>query len=320
MKQFYLWIRCRRYKPNGGKPWGYREAGWLDKDTKEVLQPRPCYQCKGKHRHRRYMLALRGSKKGQALCIWHYVSRRPVEADRLMRKLVRPLSIGVLSLILIVSGLTFLTFNRSKILFRSAVTNQQIENVVDWAMTIANNVPRETLRQEIETVNEESEGNTVLFVAGVAMLRVEGVFDPSHIGKKKEDGRWVPSGARGTGAVLESHLPELIKAHVKGIKEKTDLNHPVYGTRASMFILRQCRQTAKGNTMRTAKIYLQGEGTKYEAVSWNMSLEDYFKKWVNTMGEIMLVLDTHADAESPPSKKTKVGDSKDGDTRDVHTP
>ena len=292
MKQLYLWLRCRRYSPNGGKPWGFREAGWIDKETKDVLQRRPCYQCKGKHRHRRYMLALRGSKKGQALCIWHYVSRRPVEAERLMLKLVRPLSIGVLALILVVLGVTYLTFNRSKILFRSAVTSRQIENVVDWAMTVANNVPRATLRQEIETVNEESEGNVVLFVAGVATLRVEGVFDPSHIGKKKEGGRWVPSGARGGMAVLESHLPELIKARVKGIKEKTDLNHPVYGTRAGMFYVKQYRQRAKGNIMRMSKLYLQGEGTKYEAVAWNMSLEDYFKKFVNTMGEIMLVLDS----------------------------
>ncbi len=302
MRQFYLWIRCRRYKPNGGKPWGYREAGWIDKDTKEVLQPRPCYQCKGKHRHRRYMLALRGSKKGQALCIWHYVSRRPVEADRLMRKLVRPLSIGFLSLILIVSGLTFLTFNRSKILFRSAVSGQQLENVVEWASRRTPNVARETIRREVETINEESP-NLAFFVLGCALIDTESKWDPGHRGMMRDKtGHLIPSGARGPGAVVASLHPEEMRR--AGCREDKDLHHAVLGTRTAMECLKNYMRKARGNTSTGLRFYLQGEGTKYQGVDWNMSPDKYFTVTSNTQGEIMLALDTH-EGETNGAAQTK---------------
>ncbi len=311
MRQFYLWLRCRRYQPNGGKVWGYREAGWVDKDTKEIIQARPCSHCKGKHRHQRYMLGLEDNNKNQALCIWHYVSRRPVEAERLMLWLVRPLSIGVLALLIVASGSTWMAFSHKKVLFRSVVTPQQIENVVDWASKRAPNVARETIRQEVETINEKSP-NLAFFVLGCALVDIESKWDPGHRGMMRDKkGKLVPSGARGPGAVVASLHPEEMRR--AGCREDQDLHHPVLGTRTAMECLKYYMTKAGGNTSTGLRFYLQGEGTKYQGVDWNMSPEKYLVATVNAEGEIMLVLDSKGQPEKPvvPPKK-KAGERKGG--------
>jgi hypothetical protein len=58
---------------------------------------------------------------------------------------------------------------------------------------------------------------------------------------------------------------------------------------------------ARGNTSTGLRFYLQGEGTKYQGVDWNMTPERYFVVTVNTEGAIMMVLDS----------KGKEGEAKD---------
>jgi hypothetical protein len=306
MKQFYLWLRCRWYKPNGGKHWQYTEAG--GPDFKSAFS---CGRCKHKRRRNRYMVGLQEGNRNQVLCIYHYVLQVPGEAERLMLKLVRPLSIGVLALILVVLGLTYIAFSHKKVLFRSVVTPQQIENVVDEIAARKPNVCREILTQEVEAVADASP-DLAFFALTCGIIDVEtgGTWDPGTRSKvKNRADKWVPGTALGLGGVLKSHLEELKRAGiVPKDADESILFHPVYGARACVYYVNQyVMEKAKGNTKWGLKLYLQGEGDKYAQVEWNMRLEDYFTRAINAMGRFMLVLDTHADAGSPLSKKTEGG-------------
>jgi len=302
MRQFYLWFRCRWYKPNGGKHWQYTEAG--GQDCKSAF---PCSRCKHKRRHNRYMVGLQENNKNQVLCIQHYIQEVPAEAERLMLKLVRPLSIGVLVLILVVLGLTYIAFSHKKVLFRSVVTPQQIENVVDEIAARKPNVCREILTQEVEAVAGASPDVAFFALAcGVIDVETGGTWDPGTRSKvKNKAGKWVPGTAYGLGGVLKSHLPELKGAGiVPRDADESILYHPVYGAWACVYYVNQyVMERAKGNTQRGLKLYLQGEGDKYANVEWNMRLEDYFTRAINAMGRFMLVLNTRADAPQPLNSK-----------------
>lgn len=311
-KRAFIWIISHLwfYKPNGGKWYRYEEG-------KGNYRP-ICDHCDGRRRHRRYMVGLEGPNKDKILCIRCYFKEVPGEFDKVMLRLVPKLSIAVAILFLLFLTSTFVAFSNSKILFRSTVSRRQIENVIEWAYRRAPNVARETIRQEVETINEESP-NLAFFVLGCALIDTESKWDPGHRGMMRDKaGRLVPSGARGPGAVVASlHQAEMRRA---GCKEDQDLHDPILGTRTAMYCLDDYMDKAEGNTSTGLRFYLRGEGTKYKGVDWNMSDEKYFNVTVNTEGQIMMALDskeepgdgrqkpTHASAGSPQLDKNKVGD------------
>ena len=318
MKRLYLRVYSHSYKPNGGKHWGYTEAGVLVGIPPISVPPRPCSRCKHKRARQRYMLGLQKKNKGQVLCIRHYVQRVPVEVDKIMLKLVRPLSIAVLALILVAAGSTYMAVSHKKVLFRSVVSPQQVENVVDEIASRKPNVCREILTQEVEAVADASSDLAFFtLVCGVIDVETGGTWDPGTRSKvKNKAGKWVDGTALGLGGVLKSHLDELKRAGiVPKDADESILYHPVYGARSCAYYVRQyVLEKAKGNTKWGLKLYLQGEGDKYAEVEWNMRLEDYFTRAINAMGRFMLVLDTKRQEEEKPaaSPKKKTGGREGG--------
>jgi hypothetical protein len=290
MKRVYLWIiyLFSNHKPDGSNHWRY-----MSRETKGYQGPLPCAHCRKTRKHRRYMLGLQPDNKDIVLCIWHYFERVPAEVDKIFLKLNKALGIAVVGLVFICAALSIPAFTNTKIFLQSPLSFQQMNNIIDWAYQLADGkTARSTIRTEIETITQASP-NLVVATMAIAVVTVEtgGTFNPATKGMmRNKNGKLVPSGAMGPGGVVPRYHREEMKR--AGCQEDTDLFDPVLGTRTMMYCLQGTLAQAQGDTTRALKLYLQGAGTQYEHVEWNMSLEEYFNRTVNYMGKIAMAMNS----------------------------